>query len=87
MLPPYYDGAAMFIMVYTDTKWTKMLELKWTSVIKLNPHMLYTGQELNQSEEEELMSWESFMKENYLASVKQDNCQSMEYRMEDTAEK
>ncbi|KAB5577294.1 hypothetical protein PHYPO_G00208240 [Pangasianodon hypophthalmus] len=44
-------------------------------------------QELNQREEEELMSWESFMKENYLASVKQDNSQSMEQRMEDTAEK
>ncbi|XP_058248309.1 transient receptor potential cation channel subfamily M member 2 [Hemibagrus wyckioides] len=44
-------------------------------------------QELNQREEEELMSWESFMKENYLASVKQDSSQSMEHRMEDTAEK
>ncbi|TSK92937.1 Transient receptor potential cation channel subfamily M member 2 [Bagarius yarrelli] len=44
-------------------------------------------QELNQREEEELMSWESFMKENYLASVKQNNSQSLESRMEDTAEK
>ncbi|XP_027006707.2 transient receptor potential cation channel subfamily M member 2 [Tachysurus fulvidraco] len=44
-------------------------------------------QELSQREEEELMSWESFMKENYLASVKQDSSQSMEQRMEDTAEK
>lgn len=55
-------------------------------VVKLNSGF-YTGQELNQTEEEELMSWESFMKENYLASVKQDNSQSSEYRIEDTAEK
>lgn len=47
----------------------------------------FTGQELNRKEEEELMSWESFMKENYMASVKQDSSQSMEYRIEDTAEK
>ncbi|KAK3543297.1 hypothetical protein QTP70_014040 [Hemibagrus guttatus] len=44
-------------------------------------------QELTQREEEELMSWESFMKENYLASVKYDSSQSMEHRLEDTAEK
>ncbi|XP_053352590.1 transient receptor potential cation channel subfamily M member 2 [Clarias gariepinus] len=43
--------------------------------------------ELSQKEEEELMSWESFMKENYLASLKQDDNQSMEHRMEETAEK
>lgn len=45
------------------------------------------GQELNRTEEEELMSWESFMKDNYLASVKQDISQSMESHIEDTAEK
>lgn len=88
MLPlSYYSATIMFIMVYTDTKWTKVLELKWTSVVRLNAHVLYTGQELDQTEDEELMSWESFMKENYLASLQQDNSQSMEHRLEITAEK
>ncbi|KAG9271648.1 transient receptor potential cation channel subfamily M member 2-like [Astyanax mexicanus] len=44
-------------------------------------------QELSQSEEEELLSWESFMKDNYLASLKQDKSQSVEHRIQDTAEK
>lgn len=88
MLPlSYYSATIMFIMVYTDTKWTKVLELKWTSVVRLNAHVLYTGQELDQTEDEELMSWESFMKENYLASLQQDSSQSMEHRLEITAEK
>ncbi|XP_072541667.1 transient receptor potential cation channel subfamily M member 2 [Salminus brasiliensis] len=44
-------------------------------------------QELSQSEEEELLSWESFMKDNYLASLRQDKSQSVEHRIQDTAEK
>lgn len=83
----------MFLMIYTqkmdkDAVTKVIVALKyWTSVVKQNVYLLYTGQELSQREEEELMSWESFMKENYLASVKQDSSQSMEKRMEDTAEK
>ncbi|XP_039539523.1 transient receptor potential cation channel subfamily M member 2 isoform X2 [Pimephales promelas] len=44
-------------------------------------------QELEQSEEEELLSWEAFMKDNYLVSTRQDESQSMEHRIQDTAEK
>ncbi|XP_053482029.1 transient receptor potential cation channel subfamily M member 2 [Ictalurus furcatus] len=49
-------------------------------------HMIFR-QELDQTEDEELMSWESFMKENYLASLQQDSSQSMEHRLEITSEK
>ncbi|XDV29944.1 hypothetical protein PO909_032961 [Leuciscus waleckii] len=44
-------------------------------------------QELKQTEEEELLSWEALMKDNYLASTRQDESQSMEHRIQDTAEK
>ncbi|XP_051566552.1 transient receptor potential cation channel subfamily M member 2 [Myxocyprinus asiaticus] len=44
-------------------------------------------QELEQTEEEELLSWEAFMKDNYLASSRQDESQSVEHRIQDTAEK
>uniref|UniRef100_A0A3B1K330 Uncharacterized protein n=1 Tax=Astyanax mexicanus TaxID=7994 RepID=A0A3B1K330_ASTMX len=40
-------------------------------------HVFLRRQELSQSEEEELLSWESFMKDNYLASLKQDKSQSI----------
>ncbi|KAI4893011.1 hypothetical protein NFI96_027337 [Prochilodus magdalenae] len=43
--------------------------------------------ELTQSEEEDLLAWESFMKDNYLSSLRQDKNQSVEYRIQDTAEK
>lgn len=46
-----------------------------------------TGQELEQTEEEELLSWEAYMKDNYLASTRQDESQSVEHRIQDTAEK
>nr|XP_009303267.1 transient receptor potential cation channel subfamily M member 2 isoform X2 [Danio rerio]6DRK_A Chain A, Transient receptor potential cation channel, subfamily M, member 2 [Danio rerio]6DRK_B Chain B, Transient receptor potential cation channel, subfamily M, member 2 [Danio rerio]6DRK_C Chain C, Transient receptor potential cation channel, subfamily M, member 2 [Danio rerio]6DRK_D Chain D, Transient receptor potential cation channel, subfamily M, member 2 [Danio rerio] len=44
-------------------------------------------QELEQTEEEELLSWEAYMKDNYLASTRQDESQSVEHRIHDTAEK
>ncbi|XP_056127350.1 transient receptor potential cation channel subfamily M member 2 [Rhinichthys klamathensis goyatoka] len=44
-------------------------------------------QELEQTEEEELLSWEAFMKDNYLVSTRQDESQSVEHRIQDTAEK
>uniref|UniRef100_A0A673LHM8 Transient receptor potential cation channel subfamily M member 2 n=1 Tax=Sinocyclocheilus rhinocerous TaxID=307959 RepID=A0A673LHM8_9TELE len=44
-------------------------------------------QELEQTEEEELLSWEAYMKDNYLASTRQDESQSVEHRIQDTAEK
>uniref|UniRef100_A0A8C1D523 Transient receptor potential cation channel, subfamily M, member 2 n=1 Tax=Cyprinus carpio carpio TaxID=630221 RepID=A0A8C1D523_CYPCA len=43
-------------------------------------------QELEQTEEEELLSWEAYMKDNYLASTRQDESQSVEHRIQDTAE-
>lgn len=56
-------------------------------VLKPNAISLSPEQELSQSEEEELLSWESFMKDNYLASLWQVERQSMEHRIQDTAEK
>ncbi len=47
----------------------------------------FPGQELEQTEEEELLSWEAYMKDNYLASSRQDESQSVEHRIQDTAEK
>lgn len=44
-------------------------------------------EKLEQTKEEELLSWEAFMKDNYLASTRQDESQSMEHRIQDTAEK
>ncbi|KAJ8392633.1 hypothetical protein AAFF_G00073070 [Aldrovandia affinis] len=43
--------------------------------------------ELQQVEEEEILSWEAFMKENHLAGSRRDWKQSMECRIQDTAEK
>ncbi|XP_069052884.1 transient receptor potential cation channel subfamily M member 2 isoform X2 [Lepisosteus oculatus] len=43
--------------------------------------------ELSAMGEAELLSWETFMKENYLASQKQERNQSTEYKIHDTAEK
>ncbi|KTG36711.1 hypothetical protein cypCar_00028515 [Cyprinus carpio] len=37
-------------------------------------------QELEQTEEEELLSWEAYMKDNYLASTRQDESQSVEHQ-------
>uniref|UniRef100_A0AAR2IXG5 TRPM SLOG domain-containing protein n=1 Tax=Pygocentrus nattereri TaxID=42514 RepID=A0AAR2IXG5_PYGNA len=37
--------------------------------------------------DEELLSWESFMKDNYLSSLRQDKSQSVEHRIQDTVEK
>uniref|UniRef100_A0AAV2J7U6 Ion transport domain-containing protein n=1 Tax=Knipowitschia caucasica TaxID=637954 RepID=A0AAV2J7U6_KNICA len=42
-------------------------------------------QELSQLEEEELLSWEALMKDRYLMSLKQQQMQSMEQRITDTA--
>lgn len=47
----------------------------------------FTGQELEKTEEEELLSWEAYMKDNYLSSTRQVKSQSMEHRVQDTAEK
>ncbi|XP_029557806.1 transient receptor potential cation channel subfamily M member 2 isoform X2 [Salmo trutta] len=44
-------------------------------------------EELPEAEEEELLSWESFMKDNYLLSCRQRQSQSMEHRTTDTADK
>ncbi|KAI2660922.1 Transient receptor potential cation channel subfamily M member 2 [Labeo rohita] len=44
-------------------------------------------QELEQTVDEELLSWEAYMKDNYLASTRQDESQSVEHRIQDTAEK
>ncbi|TNN53990.1 Transient receptor potential cation channel subfamily M member 2 [Liparis tanakae] len=43
--------------------------------------------ELPQMEEEELLSWEALMKDRYLLSTQQDQSQSMERRILDTAQK
>ncbi|XP_034549855.1 transient receptor potential cation channel subfamily M member 2 isoform X2 [Notolabrus celidotus] len=43
--------------------------------------------ELPQVEEEELLSWEALMKDRYLLSTKQEQSQSMERRILDTAQK
>ncbi|XP_066542040.1 transient receptor potential cation channel subfamily M member 2-like [Hoplias malabaricus] len=44
-------------------------------------------QNLTPLEAEELLSWESLMRDNYLASQKQDRRQSVEHHIHDTAEK
>ncbi|XP_059896927.1 transient receptor potential cation channel subfamily M member 2 [Gadus macrocephalus] len=43
--------------------------------------------ELLQAEEEELLSWEALMKDNYLLSTRQEQSQSIERRINDTAQK
>ncbi|XP_073710852.1 transient receptor potential cation channel subfamily M member 2-like [Misgurnus anguillicaudatus] len=43
--------------------------------------------ELEESEEKKLLSWEAFMKDNYLSSTRQDENHSVEHRIQDTAEK
>ncbi|XP_077071926.1 transient receptor potential cation channel subfamily M member 2 isoform X3 [Siphateles boraxobius] len=48
---------------------------------------IHFRQKLEKTEEEELLSWEAYMKDNYLASTRQDQSQSMEHRIQDTAEK
>ncbi|XP_077072333.1 transient receptor potential cation channel subfamily M member 2-like isoform X3 [Siphateles boraxobius] len=47
---------------------------------------IHFRQKLEKAEEEELLSWEAYMKDNYLASTRQDQSQSMEHRIQDTAE-
>ncbi|KAJ0005778.1 hypothetical protein NQD34_015672, partial [Periophthalmus magnuspinnatus] len=42
---------------------------------------------LSQTEEEELLSWEQLMKDRYLTSMKQEQMQSTEHRILDTAQK
>ncbi|XP_035248591.1 transient receptor potential cation channel subfamily M member 2 isoform X2 [Anguilla anguilla] len=44
-------------------------------------------EELDRAEEEEVLSWEAFMKENHLASSQRDLSQSMERRIQDTSDK
>ncbi|KAK7169558.1 hypothetical protein R3I93_005513 [Phoxinus phoxinus] len=44
-------------------------------------------QELEQNKEKEMLSWEAFMKDNYLASTRQEKSQTVEHRIQDTAEK
>ncbi|XP_018580884.1 transient receptor potential cation channel subfamily M member 2 [Scleropages formosus] len=43
--------------------------------------------EVPQAEEEELLSWEALMKDNYLAKSRQQQSESMENRIQDTADK
>ncbi|XP_041858356.1 transient receptor potential cation channel subfamily M member 2 isoform X1 [Melanotaenia boesemani] len=43
--------------------------------------------ELNQIEEDELLSWEALMKDRYLLSARQEQNQSMERHIQDTAQK
>lgn len=43
--------------------------------------------ELPQVEEEELLSWEALMKDRYLVSTQQEQSQSMERRILDTAQR
>ncbi|KAK6315529.1 hypothetical protein J4Q44_G00150580 [Coregonus suidteri] len=57
-------------------------------VLKRPPNSYRTfKEELPEVEEEELLSWESFMKDNYLLSCRQQQSQSMEQRITDTADK
>ncbi|KAJ7992802.1 hypothetical protein DPEC_G00282470 [Dallia pectoralis] len=42
---------------------------------------------LSKEEEEELLSWESFMKDNYLQSIRQQRNQDMDHRLSETADK
>ncbi|KAJ8350040.1 hypothetical protein SKAU_G00251700 [Synaphobranchus kaupii] len=44
-------------------------------------------EELHQTEEEEVLSWESFMKENHVANSKRDLSHTMECRIQDTSDK
>ncbi|XP_028971789.2 transient receptor potential cation channel subfamily M member 2 isoform X3 [Esox lucius] len=44
-------------------------------------------EELSKEEEEELLSWESFMKDNYLQSTRQQHSQDMDQRLSETADK
>ncbi|XP_061081605.1 transient receptor potential cation channel subfamily M member 2-like [Conger conger] len=44
-------------------------------------------EELSQLEEEEVLSWEAFMKENHLANSQRDLSQSMQCRIQDTSDK
>ena len=47
----------------------------------------FSENELLESEEEELLSWEALMKDRYLQSTQQEQSQSMERRILDTAQK
>lgn len=47
----------------------------------------FTETELPENEEEELLSWEALMKDRYLLSTQQEQSQSMERRILDTAQK
>ncbi|XP_062862686.1 transient receptor potential cation channel subfamily M member 2 [Trichomycterus rosablanca] len=55
-------------------------------ILRRGPHQKLYRQELSQKEDEELLSWESFMKDNYLASLKHDMSQSTDQRIQNTAE-
>ncbi|KAJ8253025.1 hypothetical protein GJAV_G00208300 [Gymnothorax javanicus] len=44
-------------------------------------------EELSQAEEEEMLSWEAFMKENHLACSQRDRSHSIERRIQDTSDK
>ncbi|XP_041921258.1 transient receptor potential cation channel subfamily M member 2 [Alosa sapidissima] len=44
-------------------------------------------QRLSKTEEEELMSWETFMRENYVSTQRQEKSESMERRIQDTADR
>ncbi|XP_072556390.1 transient receptor potential cation channel subfamily M member 2 isoform X3 [Paramormyrops kingsleyae] len=44
-------------------------------------------QQLSRFEEEEMLSWEALMQENFLAKSRQEQSQSVEYRVQDTSEK
>lgn len=43
--------------------------------------------ELPEIEEDELLSWEALMKDRYLLSTQQEQSQSVERRIQDTAQK
>uniref|UniRef100_A0A8C7KTJ9 Transient receptor potential cation channel, subfamily M, member 2 n=1 Tax=Oncorhynchus kisutch TaxID=8019 RepID=A0A8C7KTJ9_ONCKI len=56
-------------------------------IVLQRPPNSYRETCLQTLEEEELLSWESFMKDNYLLSCRQQQSQSMEQRTTDTADK
>ncbi|XP_056610904.1 LOW QUALITY PROTEIN: transient receptor potential cation channel subfamily M member 2 [Triplophysa dalaica] len=58
-------------------------------VLLRTPHLKHKHfrRELEKTEEEELLSWEALMKENFLSSARQEESQSNEHRIQDTAEK
>ncbi|XP_062390194.1 transient receptor potential cation channel subfamily M member 2-like [Sardina pilchardus] len=57
-------------------------------VLRLRPqkHKQFR-QRLSKTEEEELMSWEAFMKDNYVATQRQERSETTERRIQDTADR